>query len=56
MGLLFRESDGIRERLFKRLDAYRDGRAALSGVKSYLFRLAGRYGETYLLNSLYFYL
>ena len=41
---------------FKRLDAYRDGRAALSGVKSYLFRLAGRYGETYLLNSLYFYL
>ena len=41
---------------FSRLDAYRTGKGSLAAVKGHLLRLAERYGEEYLLNSLYFYL
>jgi UV DNA damage endonuclease len=42
--------------LFVRLNAYRDQRGSLAAVKGHLLRMAERYGEDYLLNSLYFYL
>ena len=41
---------------FSRLTAYRADNGSLTAVKGHLLRLADRYGEDYLLNSLYFYL
>ncbi|MBN1891323.1 MAG: DUF1722 domain-containing protein [Clostridiales bacterium] len=41
---------------FDRLNAYRSRKGSLSALKKHLFRLAEKYDETYLLNSLYFYL
>lgn len=51
-----RAEDREKKEFFKRLEACRDGQASIESVKKYLFRLAERYDERYLLQSLYFYL
>lgn len=48
-------TESEKKAFFRRLDAYRDGRGSLFAVKGHLLRLSERYGEKYLLNSLYFY-
>lgn len=44
-----------RRRFESLLEKYRNDRAALKSLKNYLFKLADRYSEEYLLQSLYFY-